>query len=63
MIGENGTPVTPDWTIANVGNVCTNCLGTANLCNCLRAVDTKPCCGRCSHVVEIEPLTWAGDQA
>lgn len=65
MHGENGTPQTPDWQ-PNAGNLCGTCLGTANLCYVLRAVDGDPCCAGCSHNDRLmnEPTVqlWDGDQ-
>lgn len=48
MIGENGTPETPDWSPC-VGNLCAGCGDSSNLCKCSKAVTDKPCCGACSH--------------
>lgn len=62
MVTHDNAPPPPDWT-PPVGNLCGNCLGTANLCDVLIKVDGKPCCGGCSHARQTEPLVYEGDQA
>lgn len=67
MKGENGTPVTPDWTPCP-GFICGGCSASANLCRVLLAEPVnEPCCGECSHNLAaagskpVEVKVWEGD--
>ncbi len=61
MIGENGTPETPDWKPC-VGNTCAGCNLAANTCRCLTIADDKPCCNSCTHQVATGPsVPYYGD--
>lgn len=63
VIGENGTPETPDWTPC-AGNFCGGCGFSANLCKCLAMYDQVPCCKGCTHSrIEPEVQVWQGDNA
>lgn len=64
MIGENGTPETPDWTPC-VGNTCAGCNWTANDCRRLtHLMKWPPCCDSCQHQVAAGPsvdVAYYGD--
>lgn len=62
MIGENGTPLTPDWR-ASTGHRCAGCSASPNLCHCLKACDGHGCCDACTHATEPTTQLWHGDQA